>query len=204
MQPGRDRRSTMRHPSRSAIVLDNAPTSAWKTVDDDRLARMKEIATWMITRVPPTSRIAIIDRSATPVAFSLDLASAVSKVDQLAVAGSDVADVGQDRCGDSFAANERLGESASTVITRSRPIDVAIGFVGSRLGGFAGRDAADSIVRFRSGRVQGTNRTLSVPSLVDATPPRDSPVTVTTTLELPTANDNDSCVRDRRTRTVRG
>ncbi len=69
-----------------ALVLDNSPTSAWKTASDDRLARIKEIATWMATRLPPTSRIAVVDRSATPVAFSLDLASGVSKIDGLQVA----------------------------------------------------------------------------------------------------------------------
>ena len=66
-----------------AIILDNAPTSAWKTPEDDRIARMKEIAAWMITRLPMSSQIAVLDRSAQPAAFSLDVASALAKTQQL-------------------------------------------------------------------------------------------------------------------------
>ena len=66
-----------------AIVLDNGPTSAWKTPDDDRNGRMRDLAKGLATRIPRTSRIAIVDRSRQPIAFSLDPASAISKIDQV-------------------------------------------------------------------------------------------------------------------------
>jgi hypothetical protein len=66
-----------------AILLDNSPTSAWTAVDDHRMERMQDIATWMVTRLPATSRIAIIDRSGRPATFSIDVASAISKIEQL-------------------------------------------------------------------------------------------------------------------------
>ena len=66
-----------------AIILDNSPSSSWKTPDDDRITRMKDIATWMVTRLPRTSRIAILDRSSQVASFSMDTANAISKVEQL-------------------------------------------------------------------------------------------------------------------------
>ena len=70
-------------PAAIAIILDNSPSSHWKTAEDDRSERIKSVARSVIAQLPPTSRIAIVDRSATPVTFALDVASAVSKVDQL-------------------------------------------------------------------------------------------------------------------------
>ncbi len=66
-----------------AIVMDNSPTSAWNRSGDDRMTRMQDLATWMVTRLPRTSRIAIIDRSAQVATFSLDVGSAVSRIEAL-------------------------------------------------------------------------------------------------------------------------
>ena len=66
-----------------ALVLDNSPTISWQSPSDDRLARLKETASWLIRQLPPTSPVAIVDRSAKPAVFSLDTAGALSKIDQL-------------------------------------------------------------------------------------------------------------------------
>ncbi len=173
-----------------AIVLDNAPTSAWKTVDDDHLTRMKEIATWMVTRVPPTSRIAIIDRSGTPAAFSLDLASAVSKVDQLRAIEV------------TSPISAKIDSAIRLVRTsdlESRQVLVISDLARSTWHTDLSDPALVTLLAespqiqfsvFDLGEFSGTNRTLSLPRLVDATPPRGSPVTVAVTLELLESEEN--------------
>jgi len=71
-----------RQPVAMAIVLDNSPTAAWSTSGDDRMERIKEIAAWMIARVPRSSRIAVMDRSSQVAAFALDTSSALARVEQ--------------------------------------------------------------------------------------------------------------------------
>lgn len=65
------------------LLLDNSPTTAWSTADDVRADRLREIATRVVSLLPPTSRIAVIDRSTGPAIFSLDPTGALSKIDQL-------------------------------------------------------------------------------------------------------------------------
>ena len=66
-----------------AIIVDNSPMSSWQTPDDNRIMRMKDVATWMVTRLPRTSRVAILDRSSQVASFSMDTANAISKIEQL-------------------------------------------------------------------------------------------------------------------------
>ncbi len=175
-----------------AIVLDNAPTSAWRTADDDRMTRMKDVATWMVTRLPRTSRIAVLDRSAQVASFSLDASSAVSKIDQL-----EPLEVTQ-------AIAARLEAAARLVRTSDLPNRQVL--LITDLSQSTWKDAAEaglaalwvedppvSLTVFDLGEFEGTNRSLSVPLVADETPPRDSPVALTTTLSL-TSPENGSTV----------
>lgn len=70
-----------------AIVIDNSPTSAWTISTNDPetqnyLDRAIEQAESLIQRLPTGSRLSLIDRSPTPVGFSLDLMAARSRLQQ--------------------------------------------------------------------------------------------------------------------------
>ncbi len=173
-----------------ALVLDNGPSSAWKTVDDDRIARIKEIATWMVTRVPPTSRIAIIDRSGAPVAFSLDLASAVSKIDQLSPAEVTSPIAARIESAIRLVRTSDLEGRQVLVISDLAASTWQAGMSDPALVALLAEQPRIRLSVFDLGEFSGTNRTLSVPRLADATPPRGSPVALTTTLELPESKDD--------------
>jgi hypothetical protein len=66
-----------------AIVIDNSITSGWKTANDDRMTKMIRAASQIAAQVPRGSRIAVIDRGATPAVFSLDVAGALSKLESI-------------------------------------------------------------------------------------------------------------------------
>ena len=71
-----------------AIVIDNSPTSAWTISANDPevpnyLDRAIAQAESLIQRLPTGSRLGLIDRSPTPVGFSLDLLAARSRLQQL-------------------------------------------------------------------------------------------------------------------------
>ena len=166
-----------------AIVLDNSPTSAWHTADDDRISRMKDLATWMVTRLPRTSRIAVIDRSAQVATFSLDASSAVSKIDQL-----EPLEVIRPIA-------SRLEAAAQLVRTSDLPnrqvlliTDLSQATWGNAseagLASLWTNDPAVSLTVFDLGDFDGLNRSLSLPQLADKTPPRETPLAVTTTLSL--------------------
>ncbi|QDT09062.1 BatA domain-containing protein [Stieleria marina] len=174
-------------PAAIAIVLDNSPTAAWKTAEDDRLVRIKQIAHWMISRLPPTSRIAIVDRSNVPVTFAMDPSSAIAKVDQLRTTEvtqpiSNRIDAAVRLVRTSELENRQLliisdlaeptwGESAldpqlSTTIAESPTVPVTF---------------------FDLGVFKESNRSLGVPTIQDTTPPAGVPVKLTTVLSLSAA-----------------
>ncbi len=176
-----------------AIVLDNSPTSAWKTASDDRIGRMKDLATWMVTRLPRTSRIAIVDRSAQVATFSLDVASAISKIEQLRPL-----EVTQPIA-------SRIDAAARLVRTSDLPnrqvlliTDLAVSSwdeaaAEAGLSTLLGEDPRIALTVFDLGEFAGINRSLSIPRFADATPPRGVPVAVSTTLQL-AANDDAASV----------
>lgn len=174
-----------------AIVLDNSPTSAWHTADDDRLARMKDVATWMVTRLPRTSRIAVMDRSSQLAGFSLDASSAVSKIDQL-----QPLEVTQPIATRLEAAAQLVRTSDLTNRQILLITDLAMSTWkeagGSGFAAVLNEDPTVSLTVFDLGPFQGRNRALSIPQLADATPPRDSPVPVTVSVSLTTAESGDS------------
>ena len=78
------------YPIAIAIVIDNGPTASRtdriatsSAGDMSRLQFMIGRASRLVARLPDTSRIAIVDRSATPTAFTLDKVSALSALERL-------------------------------------------------------------------------------------------------------------------------
>ena len=176
-----------------AIVLDNSPTSAWKNADDNRIGRMKDLATWMVTRLPLTSRVAIIDRSGQLASFSMDSAHAISKIEQLQPLDT------------TQSITSRLDAAARLVRTSELPNRQIL--LVSDLTESTWADAVNdsnmisllddppiALTIFDLGSFQGVNRSLSIPEFADNTPPRSSPISVSTTLHFQSfeATENDS------------
>ena len=167
-----------------AIVLDNAPTSAWKTPDDDRLARMKDLATWMVTRLPRTSRIAIVDRSSQIPSFSLDAASSISKIEQL-----QPLEITQPLAArlDSATRLLRTSDLPNRQILLITDLAASTWNDSIRESGLAALLANGpqvAITIFDLGELRGTNRSLSTPVFADTTPPQGVPIALTSTLSL--------------------
>jgi Aerotolerance regulator N-terminal len=172
-----------------AIVLDNSPTSAWKTAGDDRMGRMKELATWMVTRLPPTSRIAIVDRSGQPASFSLDVASAISKIEQLRPR-----ELVQ-------PVLSRLDAAARLVRTSDLPVRQVLLITDLTKSTWAqdgseasiattlSEDPEVALTVFDLGECKGANRSLAIPKFDDTTPALGAPIALSTVVSM-TANDN--------------
>lgn len=170
------------------ILLDNSPTSDWRTGEGSRIEEMKAAANELIQNVPPTSRIAILDRSATPAAFSLDVASAISKVTQLkpietpqpvqsrldaarrlletselstrhVVLISDLAE-------STYLSGDGVSEQKQTI---EKPF---------------GDESAIGLSILDLGELEGVNRSVSIPFIPDETPPAGSVVPITTTVSI--------------------
>ena len=174
-----------------AIVLDNSPTSAWNTAGDQRIARMKDLATWMVTRLPRTSRIAIIDRSAQVVSFSLDVGSAVAKIEQLRPL--QVTQPLESR----LEVAARLVRSSE--LTQRRVLLISDLSVASwepavaqpALTSTFQDEPAVALTLFDLGEFSGTNRSLSIPEFADSSPPRGTTIPISTTLQLSGSKSDD-------------
>ncbi|MCH5376719.1 MAG: BatA domain-containing protein, partial [Planctomycetes bacterium] len=174
-----------------AIVMDNAPTSAWHTADDDRIARMKDVATWMVTRLPRTSRIGVLDRSSQVANFSLDASSAVAKIDQLQPLQLTQPIANRLEAAARLIRTSDLSNRQILLITdlaESTWNDAA----DAGLAAILSEDPAISLTVLDLGEFQGRNRSLSLPRPSDATPPKDSPVPITVDVSLPVAQPGDS------------
>ncbi|MEM6365084.1 MAG: BatA domain-containing protein [Planctomycetota bacterium] len=78
-----------------AILIDNAPSSAWRvattgTASSNRLSQMRGAAGELIDQLPAGSRACLLDRSATPVSFSIDLAAARLRLSQISLLASPI------------------------------------------------------------------------------------------------------------------
>ena len=181
-----------------AIIVDNSPTSSWKTPDDNRIMRMKDVATWMVTRLPRTSRVAILDRSSQLASFSMDTANAISKIEQLQPLET------------TQSVASRLDAAARLVRESELPNRQIL--LLSDLTESTWNDALDdssmltllesaptiALTIFDTGDFEGFNRSLSIPKLSDQTPPRGSPISVSTTLNFESFSDleTDSVTAD--------
>jgi hypothetical protein len=167
-----------------AIVIDNSPTSAWKTPADDRTARIQDLASWMVAQLPRTSRIAIVDRSPKPATFALDVASALSKIEQLRPL--EVTQPIASRI-DAAARLVRSSDLPNRQILLITDLAESTWDDASQDAGLVtllSQDPPVSLTVFDLGDFDGINRSLSIPRFGDATPPRGSPIAVSTMLQL--------------------
>ncbi len=174
-----------------AIVIDNSPTLGWRTSDDDRVARVRELAAWLISRVPASSRIAVVDRSSTPAAFSLDVAGALSKVDavrplQVTTPIASRIDAAVRLVRTSELENRQVVVVSDLAETTwrddARGVDVA---------GTVGAEPPVAVTVFDLGDFRGVNRSLGLPSVVDATPPRGTATPLVATVHVSRPNDTN-------------
>ena len=177
-----------------AIVLDNSPTSAWRTSDDNHIDRMKDVATWMVTRLPRTSRIAILDRSAQVASFSLDTSSAINKIEQLRPL--EVTQPIASRL-DAAARLVRTSDLPNRQILLITDLSESTWSDASKAGDLSAllrNSPAVSLTIFDLGPFDGSNRSLSIPEFADDTPPQGTPIAVSTTLSFssPKVNESDS------------
>ncbi len=167
-----------------AIVLDNSPTSAWKASGDDRIGRMQDLATWMVTRLPATSRIAIIDRSAQPPAFSLDVGSAMSKIESLRPLQATVPIATRIDAATRLVRTSDLTSRQVLVVTDLAAATWDDKTAESGLAAVLSEAPAVHLTVFDLGQFEKPNRSLSIPSLADPTPAQETSVAISTTLEL--------------------
>ena len=177
-------------PAAVAILIDNSATMAWKTSEDDRQQRAKDIAKWMITQLPPTSRVAIVDRSSTPVTFALDVGSAISKIDQIEPISVTQPIASRIDAAMRLVRTSDLENRKLLVLTDLTTPTWESGLIDPQLPATFGEDPKVNATVFDLGEFQGLNRSLSLPRLSDATPPKGVSVPITTTLQLPQSTDD--------------
>lgn len=175
-----------------AIVLDNSPTSAWRHSDDDRIHQMQDIATWMIARLPRTSRIAVIDRSAGPAAFSLDASGAVSKMEQLRPLQVAQPLASRIDAAARLVRTSDLENRQVLVLTDLAESTWDDSIAEAGLADTVSQTPPVSFTVFDLGDFEGTNRSLTIPTLADSTPPRGVPVAMTTTLRVQSSLQSES------------
>lgn len=73
-------------PVAAALVFDTAPRMELREANRTRLEQALALARKLFDKLPPTSKVAIIDTAGNPVAFSPTMAAAAARVDRLAVA----------------------------------------------------------------------------------------------------------------------
>ncbi|TWU58208.1 BatA domain-containing protein [Rubripirellula reticaptiva] len=165
-----------------AIVMDNSPTSAWRDAEGPRIERMRGIAVEIASRLPPTSRIAVIDRSMAPAAFSMDIGGAISQIEQVEprqVVGPLASRI------DAAARLLRTSDLESRQILLITDLSDATwdeSLSESGLIDVLGQDSPIGLSIFDLGPMKGSNRSLSIPRLADATPASGVPTPISTTL----------------------
>ena len=179
-------------PAAVAIIVDNSATSGWKTPTDDRLARIKEIAKWMISRLPPTSRVAVIDRSSTPAAFAMDVGSAMSKVDQLQPLSITQNMASKIDAAARLVRTSDLESRRLLVITDLTQPTWNDSLADPQLPSVLSEEPKVALTVFDLGEFKGENRSLSMPRLSDLTPPQGVPVPISTTLHYDKSVSDDS------------
>jgi hypothetical protein len=170
-------------PVAMAVVVDNTPLAAWRTGQDDHLGRLREAAKQLLLAAHSDSRIAIVDRSSTPAAFSLDLPSAISRAD--AIVPMEVVQPLESRI-------EAAARLLQTSEIKSRQLVVISGLAESSFQGDRSVQNLANLVNELGIRVTvwdvggfaGVNRRVSVPTLSDQSPAPETSITVAAVLSL--------------------
>lgn len=170
-------------PAAVAIVIDNSPTSAWSQDGEKGFQREVAFAVELLSRLSPSSRVAIIDRSPVPASFSIDMASAIAKTESLSP--REVASPIDSRI------------DAAIRLVRTSELENRHVFVLTDLAESTWADESNSVQStlaqaesyvaltvIDATAFQGLNRRLGLPRLSDQTPPRESPTPVSIGLSL--------------------
>jgi hypothetical protein len=171
-------------PTAIAIVLDNSPTAAWNGPNDDRMGRMKALATWMVTRLPRTSRIAIVDRSAQVASFSLDVSSAVSRIEQLTPLEVVQPIASRLEVAARLVRTSDLEQRRVLLVTDLATSTWSDAVDDTALATTFQTDPAVALTVYDQGEFSGINRSLTIPRFKDNSPPRGVPVPVSTILRI--------------------
>lgn len=67
----------------AALVFDNSPRMSYQLQGKTRLEEAGEMADWLVSQLPESSEIAVLDRNARSVAFNVDLNSTMNAIQQL-------------------------------------------------------------------------------------------------------------------------
>lgn len=174
-----------------AILIDNSPTSAWTEASEARIATLQQIAASIVSRQARGSRIAVIDRSATPVTFSLDVGGAVSKIESLQPRQTTATMATRIDAAARLLRTSDLENRHLLVLTDLTETTWNDSIAEAGLADLLGEEPAIGVSVFDTGPLRGINRSLSLPKLADATPPRGTPVTVSVVLSSSGAEETD-------------
>lgn len=169
-------------PAAVAMLIDNSPTMAYQTDDGEtRLEQATDMAAWVLSRYPATSRLAILDRSARPAAFALD-ANALQKRLTTMQPQQTTRPLG-----------ERLEAAVRLLLTSDLPRKTVFVFTDLSAHSWGAEDEAEvarlqtlltsepnvalHVIDVGSDRVR--NDALQLPQLVDVTPAPDVPSSLT-------------------------
>jgi hypothetical protein len=179
-----------------AIVVDNSLTSEWKTANDDRTERMIDVASGVIAKLPRTSRIAVLDRSATPASFSLDVAGALSKLESIEPTSLPRPIASRLQSAVQLVQSSELENRHVLVLTDLALITWGDPGLETSLAKTIGKNSSEakpvSLTLFDTGEFQGANRALTEMRLADSTPPANSPMSISVTLNSKSFGNNFS------------
>lgn len=167
-----------------AIVLDNGPAVAWESGEDDRDERMRDLAAWVVSRAPPTSRIAVIDRSAVPAAFSLDAAGALSKLESVGPIQVPQPIAARIDAAIRLLRTSELENRRVLVISSLEESTWQTAPGGGDLASTLRGEPPVSLTVFDLGGFDATNRTLSLPTPADRTPASGTSTPVVSSVDL--------------------
>ncbi|WP_182866209.1 BatA domain-containing protein [Rhodopirellula sp. JC639] len=185
-----------------AIVVDNAPLSAWRSADETQLNRLRDAAKQLILAANRQSRIAVVDRSSAPAAFSLDVTGAVSKAD--ALQALEVVQPLESRI-------EAAARLLQTSEIPSRQLVVLSGLAESSFSAEGPDSSMAALLESSDIRVTvwdlggyvGANRSVSLPTLSDISPAPETSIAVAAVLSLnevdatPSGTDTEDSTPDR-------
>ena len=163
-------------------MIDNGPTLGWKSGDDHRIRRAVDVASTLISTLPRTSRIGIVDRSANPPVFSLDVSGALSKLEKVRPVSLARPLRSRVQSAVRLLGTSDLSNHQLVIIT-----DLAGQAWKQPTGNATGIEPFDldqdlGINLFDLGEFNGVNHSLAIPKLSDGTPSKNVPVSLSTIL----------------------
>ncbi|HBE67940.1 MAG TPA: hypothetical protein DDW52_07305 [Planctomycetaceae bacterium] len=179
-------------PVAAAIVIDTSPTMRYVSAGKQRIANARELVKWLLGELPPESRVGIL-AGAPVAALSLDPAAAMTTVDLVDASGSATDLVGRIRAAVELVSASELERKEVYVVS-----DLTLPAWEQANGGLA-----EALKQVRGevlvqvvdvGDQDAVNWGLGDPQLDATAAIVGSDVTVTTTVTLPEAADEDSAI----------